>query len=46
MLPLFFIPMVMTIPKLSKLFSMIREFHLADRFTLANAVCGMGHCFR
>ena len=45
MLPLFFIPMVMTIPKLSKLFSMIREFHLADRFTLANAVCGMGALF-
>ena len=45
MLPLFFIPMVMTISKLSKPFSMIREFHLADWFTLANAVCGMGALF-
>ncbi len=35
----------MTIPKLSKPFSMIREFHLADWFTLANAVCGMGALF-
>ncbi len=26
----------------SKHFSMIREFHLADFFTLANAACGMG----
>jgi len=35
----------MTSPKLSKPFSMIREFHLADWFTLANAVCGMGALF-
>ncbi len=28
-----------------KPFSMIREFHLADWFTLANAVCGMGALF-
>ena len=35
----------MTIPKLSKPFSMIREFHLADWFTLANAICGMGALF-
>ena len=35
----------MTVPKLSKPFSMIREFHLADWFTLANAVCGMGALF-
>lgn len=28
-----------------KPFSMIREFHLADWFTLANAVCGMGAMF-
>lgn len=33
----------MTIP--SKRFSMIREFHLADWFTLANAVCGAGALF-
>lgn len=33
-----------TIPK-SKPFSMIREFHLADWFTLANAVCGVGALF-
>ena len=26
-------------------FSMIREFHLADWFTLANAVCGTGALF-
>ncbi len=26
-------------------FSMIREFHLADWFTLANAVCGVGALF-
>jgi CDP-diacylglycerol--serine O-phosphatidyltransferase len=31
--------------KLNKPFSMIREFHLADWFTLANAVCGMGALF-
>jgi CDP-diacylglycerol--serine O-phosphatidyltransferase len=29
----------------SKPFSMIREFHLADWFTLANAVCGVGSLF-
>lgn len=28
-----------------KPFSMIREFHLADWFTLGNAVCGMGAMF-
>ena len=28
-----------------KPFSMIREFHLADWFTLGNAVCGMGALF-
>ena len=28
-----------------KPFSMIREFHLADWFTLANAVCGTGALF-
>ena len=26
-------------------FSMLREFHLADWFTLANAICGMGAIF-
>jgi CDP-diacylglycerol--serine O-phosphatidyltransferase len=31
--------------KLKKSFSMIREFHLADWFTLANAVCGTGALF-
>ena len=35
----------MTEPKPSKPFSMIREFHLADWFTLANAVCGTGALF-
>ena len=35
----------MTTPKLHKPFSMIREFHLADWFTLANAVCGTGAMF-
>ncbi len=30
---------------LKKPFSMIREFHLADWFTLANAVCGTGALF-
>ncbi len=35
----------MTTPKLTKPFSMIREFHLADWFTLANAVCGTGALF-
>jgi CDP-diacylglycerol--serine O-phosphatidyltransferase len=29
-------------PQRRKRFSMIREFHFADWFTLANAVCGMG----
>jgi len=33
------------IPKLNKPFSMIREFQLADWFTLANAVCGTGALF-
>jgi hypothetical protein len=28
-----------------KPFSMIREFHLADWFTLGNAVCGVGALF-
>jgi CDP-diacylglycerol--serine O-phosphatidyltransferase len=35
----------MTTPKPNKPFSMIREFYLADWFTLANAVCGMGALF-
>ncbi len=35
----------MTINRLNKPFSMIREFHLADWFTLANAVCGTGALF-
>jgi len=35
----------MTKHKLEKPFSMFREFHLADWFTLANAVCGMGALF-
>jgi CDP-diacylglycerol---serine O-phosphatidyltransferase len=35
----------MTVPRLHKPFSMIREFHLADWFTLANAVCGTGAVF-
>ena len=35
----------MTMPKMNKPFSMIREFHLADWFTLANAVCGTGALF-
>ena len=35
----------MMINKLHKPFSMIREFHLADWFTLANAVCGTGALF-
>src|SRR6201993_1505251 len=29
----------------NKPFSMIREFHLADWFTLGNAVCGVGSIF-
>lgn len=35
----------MTTGQKSKPFSMIREFHLADWFTLANAVCGVGALF-
>ena len=35
----------MTISTTPKRFSMIREFHLADWFTLANAVCGAGALF-
>ncbi len=35
----------MKLPKLQKPFSMIREFHLADWFTLGNAVCGTGALF-
>ena len=35
----------MKIRKPQKPFSMIREFHLADWFTLANAVCGTGALF-
>jgi CDP-diacylglycerol--serine O-phosphatidyltransferase len=31
--------------KPNKPFSMIREFHLADGFTLANAICGTGALF-
>ena len=34
-----------TPPRRSKPFSMIREFHLADWFTLGNAICGMGALF-
>ena len=33
------------LPRRRKPFSMIREFHLADWFTLGNAVCGMGALF-
>lgn len=35
----------MKIPTLHKPFSLIREFHLADWFTLGNAVCGTGALF-
>jgi CDP-diacylglycerol--serine O-phosphatidyltransferase len=35
----------MTTPAPHKPFSMIREFHLADWFTLANAACGIGALF-
>jgi len=35
----------MTTPKPNKPFAMIREFHLADWFTLANAICGIGALF-
>jgi CDP-diacylglycerol---serine O-phosphatidyltransferase len=36
---------IMMNPSSPKHFSMIREFHLADFFTLANAACGMGAVF-
>ena len=32
-------------PEKPKLFSMIRSFHLADWFTLGNAICGVGALF-
>ncbi|MBE0626742.1 MAG: CDP-diacylglycerol--serine O-phosphatidyltransferase [Burkholderiales bacterium] len=32
-------------PRLHKPFALIREFHLADWFTLANAICGTGALF-
>ena len=32
-------------PSPHKRFAMIREFHLADWFTLGNAVCGVGALF-
>ncbi len=35
----------MPTPRTDKSFSMIREFHLADWFTLANAICGTGAVF-
>jgi len=35
----------MTTDRLHKPFAMIREFHLADWFTLANAICGTGALF-
>ena len=35
----------MKTPALNKPFAMIREFQLADWFTLANAVCGTGALF-
>ena len=35
----------MDLHNMRKPFSMIREFHLADWFTLANAVCGTGALF-
>jgi len=35
----------MTTPRQTKPLSMIREFHLADWFTLANAICGTGAIF-
>ena len=34
-----------TDPRSRKRFSMIREFHFADWFTLGNAVCGTGAIF-
>ncbi len=39
------IPLAMEKHKPQRPFSMIREFHLADWFTLANAVCGTGALF-
>src|SRR6185295_2946725 len=36
---------IMMNPSSPKHFSMMREFHLADFFTLANAACGMGAVF-
>ena len=35
----------MTTPQKPKPFSMIREFHLADWFTLGNAISGIGALF-
>jgi CDP-diacylglycerol--serine O-phosphatidyltransferase len=35
----------MTTHRSNKPFAMIREFHLADWFTLGNAVCGVGALF-
>ena len=35
----------MTTPAKKKHFSMLREFHLADFFTLGNAACGVGAIF-
>lgn len=35
----------MSMPRLHKPFALIREFHLADWFTLANAICGTGALF-
>ena len=35
----------MNTPNPPKRFSMIREFHLADWFTLGNAFCGVGALF-
>ena len=32
-------------PARPKPFSMIRDFHLADWFTLGNAACGVGSLF-
>jgi len=39
------IPAPMTVQREKKPFSMIREFHLADWFTLANAACGTSAMF-
>ncbi|MDP3696392.1 MAG: CDP-diacylglycerol--serine O-phosphatidyltransferase, partial [Desulfocapsaceae bacterium] len=38
-------PVTMTTPQPPKPLSMIRDFHLADWVTLANAVCGVGAIF-